>query len=456
MSSSGRGPTGRAKKILDRFPAFMRLHEPGKALGSIATALGADADQAESRLSGIMAARRLRLAREERDILGLAASIGLEEEDFLLLQKGYAAGLYASTTTGEKGEAAAEEYAAYLDDLRAAVERCAAVMLDGCGTAWALMEGASLILGAENQGRSSVEHPDAHLAVGGFLHRIRIDFQEKTAAGWEPRKNWLYLQENPLEEKEAGPFDAFQRKHYQAKRGGFFNGTCDVVVKGRGDRTVKPQIINRRTHEGHGFRGLVPDGRELRFSRDGKVYLDGVEVTEQAHHFHGTLHDDPEELGFIVTVPEGAMDRNFPRPAVSGLPLLPSPSLPLGDNAWRFSVEEGAFDASAFDECVFAFPKDETAIQALPPSGELSISWREHRAFAVKVLLPPELMSLEAPLLDGGSLCDLVRRGLERFRAAGIELTVDFWNQDWILGQSVLEDAGEPLGPGVDFDAPVL
>ena len=329
-------------------------------------------------------------------------------------------------------------------------------MLDGCGTLWALMEGASLILGAENDGPESVMRPDAHLAAGGFLHRVRIHFQEKTAEGWEDRDNWLYLQENPLFEKEAGPSDAFQRRSYQARRGGFFNGTCDVVITGAGDRTVKPTVINRRTHEGHGFRGLVPDRQELRFSRDGKVYLDGVEVTEQAHHFHGALHDDQDDLGFVVAAPEGALDRNFPRPAVVGLTGLPSPRLLLGDNAWRFNVEEGAFDASAFDECVFAFPKSESAIQALPPSGELTVSWREHQAFSVKVLLPPELMSWEGPLLDGGSLCELVRRGLERFRAAGIELTVDFWNQDWILGQSVLEDAGEPLGPGVDFDAPVI
>ncbi len=454
MTAIGRRPTGRAKKILDRFPAFMRLFEPGKTLGSIAGALGRDADQAEARLSGILASRRLRLAREERDLLGLAASVGLEAEDFLLLQKGYQAGLYAPPPPAEPGGAA--DYEAYLDDLRAAVERCAAVMLDGCGTVWALMEGASLLLGAENDGRSSVEHPDAHLAVGGFLHRVRIRFQEKTAEGFVPRENWLYLQENPLLEEEAGPLDAYQRKSYQARRGGFYHGTCDVVVTGKGNRTVKPLLINRRTHEGHGFRGLVPDGQQLRFSRDGKVYLDGVDVTEQAHRFHGALHDAPDHLDFVVTVPDGAMDRNFPRPAVEGLTQLPSPNLRLGDNAWRFSVEEGAFDASAFDECVFAFPKDEAAIQALPPSGELSISWREHQAFAVQVLLPPELESLEGPLLDGGSLTELVRRGLERFRAAGIELTVDFWNQDWVLGKSVLENAGEPLGPGVDFDAPVL
>jgi hypothetical protein len=431
--------TGRAKKVLDRFPAFMRLDEPGKTLGAIATALGGDADKAEVRLGGIMAARRVRLAREETDLLSLAASLGLETEDFLLLTRGYEAGLYASDDPeATPEEAAQDEYDAYLDDLRAAIERCADVMLDGCGTIWALLEGSSLLLGAENGGIASLEHPDAHLPAGGFLHRVRIGFEEKTAEGWEPRENWLYLRENPLVEKEAGPFEARQRRSYQARRGGFFNGSCDGIVGGTTDRTVKLLVINRGTREGHGFRGLVPDGVELKFARDGKVYLDEVDVTEQAYRFHGALFDD-ENLGFVTVEPEGAMDRNFPRPAVVGQPELPAPRLLLGDNAWRFSVEEGAFDASAFDECVFAFPKPEEDILALPPSGELAVAWREHKAFSVEVRLPPEIRSWEGPLLSGDSLTELLRRGLERFRAAGIELIVDYFDEDWLTEQGLSE-----------------
>jgi hypothetical protein len=49
----------------------------------------------------------------------------------------------------------------------------------------------------------------------------------------------------------------------------------------------------------------------------------------------------------------------------------------------------------------------------------------------------------------------LVRAGLERFRAAGIRLDVRYFDEQWILGASVLRELHAAPGPGVDFDATI-
>jgi hypothetical protein len=118
-------------------------------------------------------------------------------------------------------------------------------------------------------------------------------------------------------------------------------------------------------------------------------------------------------------------------------------------------VEEGAFDASAFDEAVWALPTDPTGLAALPPSGRVQLAWRENEPFAASVLIPAELKSLEDGHLVDGDLPTLVRAGLERFRTAGVRLDVQYFDRDWILGSSVLKDLDAPRGLGVDFDATV-
>ena len=48
-----------------------------------------------------------------------------------------------------------------------------------------------------------------------------------------------------------------------------------------------------------------------------------------------------------------------------------------------------------------------------------------------------------------------MRAGLERFRSAGVRLDVQYFDEEWILGHSVLESLDAPHGPGVDFDATI-
>jgi hypothetical protein len=283
--------------------------------------------------------------------------------------------------------------------------------------------------------------------------------------GWEEKESFLYILENPILDKESELAEARQRQVFPIRRGGFFHGRADFSVTGFSNRCVKPMLINQRTREGFGYRGVVPDGKELVFARDGKAYLDGLDVTEECYRVFDGFFDDAAMArfadgepahGFAEVEPEGAADRNQPGPVVVGLEELPAPRLLLLDNPIRFSVEEGAFDASRFDLAVFAFPKAPEALAALPPSGQVQIRWREHQAFCVRLLLPEGLQAWEAAFLSGGSLPQHLLRGLERFRPAGVRLEVDYWDAEWILGQGILEDAGEPSGEGVDFNATVL
>jgi hypothetical protein len=48
-----------------------------------------------------------------------------------------------------------------------------------------------------------------------------------------------------------------------------------------------------------------------------------------------------------------------------------------------------------------------------------------------------------------------VRAGLERFRTAGIELQVDYFDSKWIVGKSVLRRLGAKSGPGVTFEGAI-
>jgi hypothetical protein len=279
--------------------------------------------------------------------------------------------------------------------------------------------------------------------------------------------------ENPVVDRANDDTERRQREWFDVRRGGFFHGPLTVQVTGVTDRAVLPMIINETTYEGVGIRGVVHDGQKLVFGIDGRMYLDGAEVTDRCYYFHGALFQDagrPDGAGstfanggppgdtrrkhrFSHVHPAGALDRNYPRPVLEPLSTLPVPLLRLGDSQWRFSVQEGAFDASGFGEAVFALPDD---TMGEPPSGKVQLLWREHRPFAVTVLIPADLRSLETALLDGQDLRRLVQEGLEKFRAAGIRLDVDYFDEKWVVGKSVIRSMDAKAGEGVDFEAAAL
>lgn len=460
--------TGRQAAILSRYPAFMRTDRPDKAIGEIAGALGRDLDEAERLMMGVLRSHRLAGAVEERDVLRLAALLGLHQADFLVLRKFYEQGFFTldiPPDTVDDRERAERAYAAYLAEMKEAVQRVVRVMLDGCGTLWALLDGTSILIKADtivDPVKGRMEHPDAGLPKGGFIHRILVRYH--TVEDGEPveKEGFVYMVENPLTDRATEDKERRQREWFRVKRLGFFDVSVAMQVTGMADRTVFPMVINKKTHEGVGFRGVVADGQKLVFATDGRAYLDGVEVTDHAYYFQGALADDTSFDGtsekdlFCIVHPAGSLDRNYPRPAILPEAPLPVPTLRLGESDWRFSVQEGAFDASGFNEAVFQLPDDPAVLNALPPSGKVQLRWWENEPFAVSILIPRDLKSLETAFLGEEDLRKLVRAGLERYRAAGIRLDVDYFNEKWVLGESVIKDIAAMAGEGVNFAGTLL
>ncbi len=339
-------------------------------------------------------------------------------------------------------------YAAYLSRLRQDAVHVAEILLDGCGTIQALLEGASVLLSADASG--PVEHVDAGQPRGGFVHRLPIRYT--VLAGGQPvqQTDYIYLIENPIVARNTDNLDRAQRERFPVKRGGFFPGPVSIQITGKADRTVLPRVVNETTSEGVGFRRAIQDGQTLLFSADGKVYLNGADATASAYYFKGALFGlsktdstDPMDLHPVVA-PVGSLDRNYPRAAITPAASLPVITLPLGESEWRFSVAEGALDASGFDEAVFAGPSPQ-------PSATVELLWQEETPFAATILIPADWKPIES-LLNGSDIRKLVRAGLERFRTAGITLDVDYFDSKWIVGKSVVRNLDAKSGTGVDFE----
>lgn len=480
------GTSGRGGQILSRFPVFMRADRRGKVIGAIAHALGRDLDEADRLMGGIRDAHALGAAQEERDVLRLAAVLGLQRADFLILAKLAEKGFFAADDApgADAFERARGAYGRYLTDLKQAVGRFARIHLRGSGTVSALLEGAMVLVNGDPRDPAAgpaadredperhprypenlIVHPDADLPRGGFIHGLPITFSAIVEADGDldrdVKEGFVYLVENPIVDKASADGERRGRDRFRVKRGGFFAGPVAVRITGAGARTVHPRIVSLRTHRGLAYAGTVPDGQAFVFTTDGRAFLDGAEVTDRCCVFKGALFGESPFDGaakpdvFPVAVPEGALDRDFPRPALAPPETLPSLRLLLGETDWQFDVEEGAFDASAYDGCVFALPADAAARSLLPPSARVQLAWREHEPFTARVLIPSSLQSLEPTLLDGASLRALVRAGLERFRAAGIRLEVDWFDDTWVLDESVIRDSAVEAGLGVNFDGTV-
>src|SRR3989442_8468310 len=164
---SSQPASARQNKILSRFPSFMRAEGREKSLGDIAGVLGYDLDEAERLMTRIQRAHRLTLAEEERDVFQLAALVGVQRADLLILRKFYEKGFFALDQETEE-----KAYAAYLTKLKESVQRIVRIMLQGCGTIWALVEGTSVLINAKTVG--PVTHPDAGEQRGGFIRFMPI------------------------------------------------------------------------------------------------------------------------------------------------------------------------------------------------------------------------------------------------------------------------------------------
>jgi hypothetical protein len=446
-------PSARALEILGRFPRHLALDDPGTLFGVVVDCLAEPLEAQTSQVGRVRRAHRLGHADETVDLLKLAALHRLREADFELL----------ATRLRAVRDASPPGFAGYdfeVNLLRSRVRAIIATQRAGNGTVRALLEGAANALDLDVTGlRHSFDR---------FWHEARCS-ERIRPSDVEPDVDLLFLEENPLRDAALQPVERRHAEKFLIRRAGFEPVPTAVVIKGIGDRTVFPMVVQRDAGIGVAFTGSVPDGQELRFGLDGEVTLNGANRTTMAYAFSGGVFTDepaspgapphpgdflfadasstpgPRTARFATTIPvDGAFDPAFVWPRAAG--DVPSPTLAVGDTRWAFFVRVAHFGAvlgntavpaaplplaGVFDQSVWA---SETG--SLDPSAKVGFAWREREPFAVKVWIPQRFAELD---VEGApTVREEVRTALDRYRAAGVHVYVSVAEELVPVGGGVL------------------
>ncbi|WP_405066993.1 hypothetical protein OG558_35915 [Kribbella sp. NBC_01510] len=291
----------------------------------------------------------------------------------------------------------------------------------------------------------------------------------------------LALEENPVRRADIEPTPKSHGQRTRILRGGLEDVDVTIRVLGLGNRTVRPMIVHLGTGRGLVYEGDVPDGVELAFSSSGRVTLDETDVTGSSWTFTGGLFaDDGNALpgeDFVYTaddgsVPTGTASAGSPGPAArfavatpvaeafDESPPLPHGAasvgplqLPRGESRWtalvRVARSGGAVGqasvprtvAGRFDGSVFAA----ATTAEVQPSMLLGFAWEEREPFAVRVLLPQRFAAADDE--TGTLLRQPLTRLLDRHRAAGVDVRIEYADPRWSLGEGVVRaGADDALG----------
>jgi hypothetical protein len=321
-----------------------------------------------------------------------------------------------------------------------------------------------------------------------FWHAAFVRERAPVLPGAPPADEVIGMEENPVrrERSPALPSPPAPRAHgelFDLYRRGFGRSLLRIEVTGIDDRSIGPMLVNRDEGRGIGFSGRVAAGRVLVFDEAGRVVLDGADVTAAAYAWTGACFagddDDPaaphdfvfagpgvpadRRAVFAVATPFDALDGAFAFPG-PGDPL-PVPGIGVGRTRFAFFAQEAHFSAvearvhpavpiplsprplaGFLDGSVFAPPGG-----PVPPAAAVALSWLEHEAYAVRILLPRRYAQFDGA--GAPAMAELVRRALERHRPAGVEgasgdpaagpgagpppgVRVEYVEDRWILGGS--------------------
>ena len=373
---------------------------------------------------------------------------------------------------------AATTQAALLDALRRRIARICVLHAAGNGTVAAVMQAAANAL--DLRLGPLVHSPDRywHAAPAQDLLVIAAPADGPApAAPLPPAQDTLGLEENPLWRMVT---DSLSRRHaetWSLVRRGFERSLLQVRIRGADQgRSVGPMLVNRDEGHGVGLAGVVPSGQTLVFTEEGRALLDGADVTSLAYAWRGGcfagadrnaqldfcfdgpgLQPGQRPASFVATVPPGALDReaSFPHDGQS----LPMPGIAVGTTRLAYFVQQAhaaSLDAphgSTPAAVRSVTPRTRAAVfeasvwapgpaQAEAVAGEVSLSWMERRAFAARLLIPGRFRALRKPDdLDATGVLRRVARALDRFRPAGVALSVEFIDDRWVLGQGQLPAA---------------
>jgi hypothetical protein len=489
-----------AEQVLSRFPRHLDVDAEGKIVGDLTRSLAEALEAQTSQVGKIRRSHRVGEAEQVIDLVRLGNIDGFTETflgplgrrtrllaapatevDALLGQLGFEhdPGSVLVRWPGEADDTAARarfadavrvavRYDGFLDRGREALVDAAALVLESSGTVAGLLGATAAYLGLELVGAVSRDETGYwHLAHARDRFAVELPGAPGDGPGpsTESGAHLLALEENPPHLADNGPIPRHHADLFTVNRLGFDAVPVTVIVVGTDDRTMHPMVVNVDDGEGVASIVDVPDGSKLRFERDGRVELDGASVARRCFRFHGAVFaagGHPNDFVFGDEADDAAFGDRAGRFAVTS-PISdgfdPNPGLPHGDGLLttlqlarrgsRFAVFVGAgvFGREQEGETDIAAPEplagffDETVFQPDPdgdPSFEIGFEWDERETYAVRVWLPAAFAGLDR---DGeASVRELVRILLDRHRAAGVHVYVEFTDPRWILGTGVVRD----------------
>lgn len=548
--------SGRALKVLGRFPRHLEADAPGKLLGVVVQALVCDQDVLAANLQAIRQAHRLHEAQELHDLLLLAGLHGLRRSEMAVLFARHAelqkrlAALRANVETGGDSAArvqlandllalwslsgnnllqrfaddnpptthasisrllpqatAACGFPVLLDGVRQRIATTARIHAGGNGTVRALLTGAANALDLDLG--KIIPSPDRywHAAPVWDRLRLRLPPSDNFVPGdeIEPQTEYLGLEENPLVPAERGPHPRQHAELFEYIRKGFDDALLEIRVRGVGNRTISPMFVNRDAGHGVGAFVHVPDGKDLIFNQQGRVLLDGADITSRAWAWQGACfaensggNGNPVQNNrdfvfadaalsqaqhaanrrtsrFAVITPTGSLTPEARLPHAGD--SLPVPAIGVGKTRFAFFVQHGCFSStrhlvpiSDAEIPPTSLPQDSdpfgstpvallNRIQLVTPryavgfvgaalfaqvagdkkhdaAAQVSLHWFERQAYHVRVLIPNRFRALGHA--DGGGIREQVKHAIQRFRPAGVEVQVDFAEDQWVLGKAAL------------------
>ncbi|NEA30686.1 hypothetical protein [Streptomyces sp. SID13031] len=498
----------RPTAVLDRFPLHLAATDPGKRFGAVVTGLVADLDVLTQQIQTVRASRRISEAPTVRDLLALASLHRLGDTALVPLDNRALVLRDAAATTPLDVEALAGLLgvpAAVLGELAEADLAAALAVASQYGVRVRLRRGT--VLGAIGAHRTGNTTPTALLLATAAYLGLKVTAVQHVPSGYwhlaraleqlrlipplvegappspdlTPLPDVLALEENPVRRADIEPTPKSHGQRTRILRGGLEDVDVTIRVLGLGNRTVRPMVVHLGTGRGLVYEGDVPDGAELAFTASGQVTLDGSDVTGSSWTFTGGVFADkdnalpgedfvftaedgtvPTETAsagppgqaslFAVAAPvAGAFDESPPLPhgAASVGPL----QLPRGESRWtaliRVARSGGAAGepsvprtvAGRFDASVFAA----ATASEVQPAMLLGFAWEEREPFAVRVLLPQRFSAADD---DNGTLLrQPLTRLLDRHRASGVDVRVEYADPRWALGEGVVRTgADDPLG----------
>ncbi len=455
-----------ADLVLSRFPRHLDADAPGKIIGDV---VGALATAAETQIVQVGQVRRARRLAELDQLTDLARVIGLH---------GFGLAVFDALFRRVQGSDPPIRYDDWLDVARQVVADLIVLQREESGTISGLLGATAASLGLRV---TDIDHD-----LDGYWHLAQCTdlllADERT-----DDDVLLAIEENPPRLADLGPSPFAHSARFAVMRQGFDTVPATVIVKGVEDRSMRPMVVN--IDEGFGVAATiaVPDGSVLRFERDGRVEVDGTSVVRSCFTFVGAVFadaatDHPKDFVFadvavdatpdnpagdtadvrlsVFAVTHPVDDAFDPAPSLPhGVPLLDAVRLDRRSTRFAAFVGVAAFatndgvDASVIEAAPhpWAGRFDLGVFQPeTPPSGapafEIGFEWDEREAYAVKVWLPREFQDLDEGGLE--PLREVVRGGLDRFRAAGVHVYTEYADPRWTLGTGIVRelDTDDALG----------